>query len=125
MAKGNRRIEPWEAALIKAMLAAGTFNRDQIIAYFSRPERPVNPARINEIAKGVIHADVQPANAAQISALLRTFRSPKDAQRSFFDENPLHPVNLQSGMAHQGRDYGHLVHRRKRPCRMQRISEFR
>ena len=90
----KRNIDPWEAALIKAMLTTGTFTRDQIIARFTRPERTVNPARINEIANGEIYDDVAPAIPAQGHAYLRTYHSPNEARQGFFEENPLHPVNL-------------------------------
>ena len=93
---GRRNIDPWEAALIKAMLETGAYTRDQIIALFTRPDRTVNPARINEIAKGGLYGDVSPAIPAQVEAYLRTFHSPGEARQRFFDQNPLHPVNLNA-----------------------------
>lgn len=96
MAKGTRNIEDWEAALIKAMLDGDSFTGDQIIAYFSRPDRTVNPYRIAEIRKGDLHEAVPAANSAQVAAFVRTYRSPGEARHRFFEENPLHPVNLAS-----------------------------
>lgn len=96
MAKGIRNIEDWEAALIKAMLADSNYTGDQIIAYFSRPDRTVSPFRIAEIRKGELHKEVAAANAAQVAAFVRTYRSPGEARHRFFEENPLHPVNLTS-----------------------------
>ncbi len=95
MAKGSN-IEPWEAALIKAMREGGRLNRDQTISYFTRPDRTVNPARVSEIESGDLHSDVAPANAAQLEAYLRTYKTPIEARQRFFEENPLHSVNLES-----------------------------
>lgn len=96
MAKGIRNIEAWEAALIKAMLADGSLTKDQIVSYFTRPDRTVNPWRLDEIKKGEVHPDAEPATPEQVSAYIRTFHSPAAARRAFFDESPLHPVNLRS-----------------------------
>lgn len=93
-------IEPWEVALIKALLADGTRTRDWVLAHFSRPDRTVNPARINEIAKGELFADIEPANAAQVEVFLRTYAKPDqkldEAKRRFIEADPLHPVNVAS-----------------------------
>jgi hypothetical protein len=43
------QLEDWEIAIIRAMLAAGRFSKQEIVAYFSRPERSINQARISEI----------------------------------------------------------------------------
>ncbi len=96
MAKGTRNIEDWEVALIKAMLNDGGYTVDQIIAYFSRPNRTVNRFRIAEIRKGEIYEDVPAANEAQVRGFVRTYSSPGEARYRFFEENPLHPVNLAS-----------------------------
>ena len=48
----KRNMEDWEAAVIKALLADPAYTRDQIVAYFTRPDRTVNPFRISEIAGG-------------------------------------------------------------------------
>jgi hypothetical protein len=43
-------LEDWEVSLIKAMLQSGNYRHDQdILAYFTRPSRSVNHARISEI----------------------------------------------------------------------------
>jgi len=109
MAKGSRNIDVWEAALIKAMLEGKSFNRDQIISYFTRPDRTINPARINEIGDGTIYAEVEPATPGQIDVYLRTFRSPGEARQRFFEENPLHPVNLR-GLFHLKESTANILH---------------
>jgi len=95
VAKSKRNIEEWEAALIKAMLASGEYTRDQIVAYFTRPERTVNSFRIAEIASDEKFADVEPANVFQIEAYKRSFDNVEQARQSFFEANPLHPISLR------------------------------
>ena len=90
-----RNIEDWEAALIKAMLAEGTLTKDQIVAYFTRPDRTVNPFRIAEIEKGDKYYDVDPATRQQVEVYLNKYKSPEEAHGSFQAEAPLHPVNLK------------------------------
>lgn len=95
MSKGGRNIEPWEAALIKAMLADETMTKDQILAYFSRPDRTVNPHRIYEIRDGKAFGDLPPATPRQVNVYIAKFRIPGARQR-FFEDTPLHPAILQS-----------------------------
>ena len=92
-----RNIEPWEAAIIKAMLAEGKLTNDQIAFHFARLDRTVNPGRISEIKLGHCHAEVEPATPAQVAAYLRDFGKPgTDPRRAFFEQNPLHPENLKA-----------------------------
>ena len=49
MSDKNMQLADWEVAIIRAMLASGRINKQEINAYFSRPGRSINPARINEI----------------------------------------------------------------------------
>ena len=68
MVKRNpkNRLERWEVALVKAMLAKGTFGNDQdILAYFTRPTRSINHARICDIRDGRMHAKAKPATPRQ------------------------------------------------------------
>ncbi len=96
MARGHRNIEPWEGALIKTMLADGAYTRDQIVAYFTRPDRTVNQFRINEIKDGKLYDDIPSADTTQLQAFLQTYQSPQEARHRFFDEGPIHPANLYS-----------------------------
>lgn len=91
---GKRNMEDWEAAIIKAMLADPDFTRDQIVSYFTRPDRTVNPFRISEIAGGKSFGAVVAADPAQVQGYLQTFRHVDRARQSFFEGNPLHPVSL-------------------------------
>lgn len=59
----NHRLEHWEVAMVKAMLAKSTFGNDQdILAYFTRPTRSINHARIADIRTGAKHVKTKPAS---------------------------------------------------------------
>ncbi len=61
--RGNK-LEIWEIALIKAMIADGRWPNDQdILAYFTRPTRSINHRAIGEIRSGTKHTAVQAATA--------------------------------------------------------------
>lgn len=94
MARSVRNIEEWEAALIKAMLEDGSFTGEQIISYFSRPDRTVSPFRVAEIKKGQLFPGTPPANTEQVKIYVQNFKCPEKAHQLFFQENPLHPANL-------------------------------
>ena len=63
-------LERWEVALVKAMLARGEYNDQDILAYFTRPTRSVNHRVISEIRNGVRHATARPASAEELDAYL-------------------------------------------------------
>ncbi|WP_259781695.1 ATP-binding protein [Aestuariispira ectoiniformans] len=46
------QLKGWEVSLIRAMLNTGRYSKQQIVAYFSRPERSINQGRISEIEQG-------------------------------------------------------------------------
>lgn len=74
MVKRNpkNRLERWEVALIKAMLAKGTFGNDQdILAYFTRPTRSINHARILEIRTEAKHTKAKPATDEELQRFLQ------------------------------------------------------
>ncbi len=59
-------------ALVKAMLAKGTFGNDQdILAYFTRPTRSINHARIAEIRTQAKHARIKPATDEELHRFLQ------------------------------------------------------
>ena len=73
MVKRNpkNRLERWEVALVKAMLAKGTFGNDQdILAWFTRPTRSINHARISEIHHGRKHTKAKPASDEELHRFL-------------------------------------------------------
>jgi len=64
MVKRNRKskLENWEVALVKAMLNKGYYNDQDILAYFTRPSRSINHARISEIRREEKHKRTKPAS---------------------------------------------------------------
>ena len=58
MAKRKRgnKLERWEIALVKAMLARGGYNDQDILAHFTRPTRSINHRVISEIRNEVKQA---------------------------------------------------------------------
>lgn len=62
-------LERWEVSLVKAMLARDFVPQD-IQAYFSRPTRSINHARISEIRDGTKHRLVRPATDAELDAYI-------------------------------------------------------
>ena len=68
--RGNR-LERWEVALVKAMIADGRWPNDQdILAYFTRPSRSINHRAIAEIRKGAKQAAGKPAAADELDLFL-------------------------------------------------------
>ena len=60
-------LTPEEVSLIKAMLTNASLQGQDIVAYFTRPGRTVNQARITDIRSGKArYAVVPPASAAQL-----------------------------------------------------------
>ena len=66
--KRTNKLEHWEVAMVKAMLAKLTFGNDQdILAYFTRPTRSINHARIADIRNGAKHAKTKPASDDELA----------------------------------------------------------
>ncbi len=59
-----------EVALVKTMFIAGDRTGQEILAYFTRPGRSINPARIIEARKSSKHADIDPASTDELRAFL-------------------------------------------------------
>jgi hypothetical protein len=68
---GNK-LEKWEVAIVKAMLAQ-TYVPQDIQAYFSRPTRSINHARISEIRDGAKHKTIRPASVVELDAFLEAW----------------------------------------------------
>ena len=67
--RGNKLAE-WEISLIKTMLARGTFNDQDILAYFTRPTRTINHRCISEIRTGQKHKAIKPVSGEQLDEFL-------------------------------------------------------
>lgn len=70
--KPAKALEKWEVAIIKSMLEKKYVPQD-VHAYFSRPTRSVNQARISQIKDGKLHATIKPASDAQLDAFLNSW----------------------------------------------------
>ncbi|NOX84044.1 MAG: DUF3644 domain-containing protein [Alphaproteobacteria bacterium] len=66
---GNRLNRP-EVAVVKAMIASGDYRDQDIQAYFTRPTRTVNHARIAEIRHGQRHHAVAAASEEELREFL-------------------------------------------------------
>lgn len=68
--RGNK-LERWEIALIKAMVADGRWPNDQdILAYFTRPTRSINHRAIAEIRTGTKHVNIKSAAAEDLNSFI-------------------------------------------------------
>jgi hypothetical protein len=67
----KNKLEAWEIALVKAMIAEGKQNDQDILAWFTRPMRSINHARIAAIRDGSKHNSIAAATADE----LRRYRS--------------------------------------------------
>lgn len=65
----GKKLEKWEVAVVKAMLQKKYVSQD-IHAYFSRPTRSINQARISEIREGTVYVAVKPASDADLNTFL-------------------------------------------------------
>ena len=59
-----------EVALVKAMLAGRDRTGQEILAFFSRPGRSINPARINEVKRSRRFDAIPPATSEELKAFL-------------------------------------------------------
>lgn len=72
--KRGNKLECWEIALIKAMIADGRWpNNQDILAYFTRPTRSINHRVIAEIRTGEKHIAVKPAAVDDLDEFLLTW----------------------------------------------------
>lgn len=70
--RGNK-LELWEVALVKAMLASGSYNDQDILAYFTRPTRSINHRVIGEIRTGEKHRQARPADEETLKNFLEAW----------------------------------------------------
>ena len=71
--RGNK-LERWEIALIKAMVADGRWPNDQdILAYFTRPARSINHRAIAEIRTGAKHAATKAASPEELDGFVASW----------------------------------------------------
>lgn len=71
--RGNK-LDRWEIALIKAMVADGQWPNDQdILAYFTRPSRSINHRAVAEIRTKKKHAAVKAATAEELDGFIASW----------------------------------------------------
>ena len=68
--KRGNTLERWEIALIKAMQERGGYNDQDILAYFTRPSRSINHARISEIRTGAKFKAAKAASPEELNDFL-------------------------------------------------------
>lgn len=73
VAKPRKTLENWEIALIKTMISEKKLNDQDILAYFTRPTRSINHARIGPIRNGTKHAALKPASSEELATFLATW----------------------------------------------------
>lgn len=71
--RGNK-LERWEIALIKAMVADGRWPNDQdILAHFPRPARSINHRAIAEIRTGTKHTAIKAAAPDELDSFIASW----------------------------------------------------
>jgi len=68
--KRGHRLERWEVALVKAMLATKKYNDQDVLAYFTRPTRSINHRAISEIRSETKQKAVKAATTEQLNEFL-------------------------------------------------------
>ena len=68
--KRNSKLERWEISLVKAMLSTGSYNDQEILAYFTRPTRSINHRVISEIRNDAKHKSIKPADESTLKNFL-------------------------------------------------------
>lgn len=66
---GNK-LERWEVSIVKAMIASGRYNDQDIQSYFTRPTRTINHARIADIREERTHRAVPSSSEVEMGEFL-------------------------------------------------------
>lgn len=80
--RSKSHLEDWEIAIVKAMLQHTIYNKQTILAYFTRPNRTINHRLISQIEAGTDHEDITPSS--------------KENMKKFIDNYPL--IDLATGL---------------------------
>lgn len=76
--RAGNTLQKWEVAIVKAMLVQKYVPQD-IQAYFSRPTRSINHARISEIRDGAKHRTIKAASDAELNSFLEAWPNVDEA----------------------------------------------
>ncbi len=91
MAK-EKQLEDWEVAIIRAMLASGAYKKQEIVAYFSRPERSINQARVSEIEGNHERYDgIEKVSDEALKKFLSDWRQVRFPTAPIIPQGPTHP----------------------------------
>ena len=89
------QLENWEVALIRAMLDSGAYTKQQIVAYFSRPDRSVNQGRISEIENNhERYAGIDAAPPEALVTFLEDWNKIRFPAAPALPPGPTHPDTL-------------------------------
>jgi hypothetical protein len=69
----DNKLHLWEVRLVKAMLEKGDNNDQTILAYFTRPSRTINHARIKEIRDGTKHSSIKATTNEDLQKFLTSW----------------------------------------------------
>tara|TARA_R110002096_G_scaffold432240_1_gene648767 strand:+ start:197572 stop:199119 length:1548 start_codon:yes stop_codon:yes gene_type:complete len=91
----KKQLEDWEVAIIRAMIADGDYTKQQIVAFFSRPERSINQARISEIeANNERYDGIKAASAVEMNKFIADWNQIAFPVAPKIDLGPVHPDTL-------------------------------
>ena len=79
--RGEGKLQLWEVAVIKAMLATGGYYDQQVLAHFTRLSRTTNHREIGEIRLGTKHRAAKAATPGQLEAFLLLWRDVDELSR--------------------------------------------
>lgn len=89
------QLEDWEVGLIRAMLDRNSFTKQEIVAYFTRPERSINQGRISEIESDHERYQGIPAKTdEELDQFLKEWREISFPSAPNVDLGPVHPQTL-------------------------------
>ena len=95
MARG-KQLENWEISIIRAMLDTRKYTKQQIVSYFTRPERSINQGRISEIRNNHERYDgILPASDEQLKAFLADWKNVAFPVAPKVDLGPVHQETLK------------------------------
>ncbi|MDV7338791.1 ATP-binding protein [Terasakiella sp. A23] len=89
------QLEEWEVALIRAMLTTGKYTKQQIVAYFTRPERSINQGRISEIEDNhERYLGIEAATIQELDSYLAEWNTLRFPSAPVVHHGPTHPIVL-------------------------------
>ena len=73
MLKRKSHLENWEVAIVKSMHVYTSKNDQDILAYFSRPERSINHRLISHIRRNIIHTSIAAASKEKMEKFISNY----------------------------------------------------